>query len=383
MADPHVSKVLSWRDPDGFVVTVGGRILRAVLKEKAEQIRSLLSAPWLSGLVAEGLVPRTVELANPPPVMEGMDRWMWLEHDVLPFPCYPHEVSALQLHDAGQLTLRIAVLAAQNGWTLKDASAWNILHGSGRPVFVDVLSFERRTVANAWVAYGQFVRHFLLPLMVYRNLGITPTEIFTLNRDGITPERAFELIRGTSLLSATALEFVVLPKWLASAGGRKIAAETARPAASAAGSLRVDLMLQTLRRLQRKLTKLRPNQASVKSVWKEYEEDRSHYSDADITAKRGFVREHLQDAVSVLDLGCNAGEFSLLAAECGKAVLATDFDHAALSRLYERIRGTDSTVTPCCSTSRARHLPWDGKTVRWLVSSRGRQVGLTASWCWG
>jgi SAM-dependent methyltransferase len=82
------------------------------------------------------------------------------------------------------------------------------------------------------------------------------------------------------------------------------------------------------------------------SVWADYEQDRQHYSDEDLVQKRQFVREHLQGSRTVLDLGCNAGEFSQLAAECGATVIAADADHPALSRLYSRIRGHAQSVSP-------------------------------------
>ena len=38
-------KQLSWRDPAGFVVSVEGRILRAVDQQNAGQVRALLARP--------------------------------------------------------------------------------------------------------------------------------------------------------------------------------------------------------------------------------------------------------------------------------------------------------------------------------------------------
>jgi SAM-dependent methyltransferase len=338
-------KTLSWRDPDGFVVRFGTRILRAVSLDKAAQTVELLGSSWMTELMTEGVIPKTVVLADPPQAMEHPGRWLWLEHEVLAFPCFPHEITALQLFDAGLLTLQIALKAAEHGWVLKDASAWNVLYSQGRPVFVDLLSFEKQQSARAWIAYGQFARHFLLPLMLYRHVAMTPSEVFLANRDGIPPERAYELLSGFSLLSASALEFVVLPKMLAPAGGRRIAAAHAHKPKIRDPALAKSLLLSTLRRLQRRVERLRPD-SSQSSVWKEYEENRAHYSDADLTAKTDFVKRHLEGSSTILDLGCNAGEFSLIAAAGGKTVVAADADHAAVSRLYTRIRGKSSGIAP-------------------------------------
>jgi len=347
MAEIGLSERLSWRDPDGFVVGVQGRILRAVAMLKSEQTRQLVNAPWMVKLMAAGRVPKTVEISDPPPIMEDMDEWLWLEHDALPLACHPHEITALQLYDSGMATLEIALEAANHGWTLKDASAWNVLHSQGRAVFVDFLSFEKLPFTGTWVAYGQFVRHFVLPLLLNQKLNITPAEIFLINRDGITPERAYQLLKGTRLLSAAAFEFAILPKWLSQAGGRKIAADSGRVESRALDdSMGRELMLRTLGRLRRVLQRLCPERLKSGSGWESYEEDRDHYSAADLSTKTEFVRQHLDDCRTVLDLGCNAGEFSLLAAASGKSVVAADADHPALSRLYARIRGSASLITP-------------------------------------
>jgi SAM-dependent methyltransferase len=348
MQEPPAFQPLSWRDPDGFVVKVSGRILRAVSALKSEQTKSLLSAPWMKRLIEEGSVPRTVELTDSPPIFDQKpnDR-LWLEHEPLDFPCYPHEITALQLYDSAVLTLNVAIEAARAGWTLKDASAWNVLHSRGRAVFVDLLSFERSTSGATWVAYGQFVRHFVLPLILQRKLAVQPADVFLTDRDGVAPERAYEMLGGMGLISLAGFETVLLPKWLSRAGGRLIESRSVKTSVpQAATAMDRELLLNTLHRLQRMLERLQPDWATTKSLWKGYEEERAHYSQADLAQKREFVRQHLPSAGRVLDLGCNAGEFSRIASDRGNVVIAADFDHPALTRLYMRIRGSGKPITP-------------------------------------
>ena len=66
----------------------------------------------------------------------------------------------------------------------------------------------------------------------------------------------------------------------------------------------------------------------------------------DLASKKAFVGESLRDSCAVLDLGCNAGEYSRLAFDLGKRVVAADGDHAVLSRLYSQIRGTSASIMP-------------------------------------
>jgi SAM-dependent methyltransferase len=218
------------------------------------------------------------------------------------------------------------------------------------------------------------VRNFLLPLLLYRKIGITPAEVFLSNRDGITPEHAYRMLRGLSLISAGALEFVLLPKVFARAGGRLIAAQSTRRPRPIDAEIGARLLLSTLRRLQRTIERLRPDKTASESVWESYEEERQHYSEADLAAKKEFVGRSLQDSRAVLDLGCNAGEFSLLAAEYGTTVVAADSDHAALSRLYARIRGRSMRITPL-ALQIGRPTPGIGWQNREVASFMDRSAG--------
>ena len=323
-----------------------GRIFRAVTPRKADQALEVLRAPWLQQLIADGEFPQTFAVDQPSAALRGLGDWLWLEHAALPFPCYPHEITALQLYDSAHLTLKVATAAALGGWILKDASAWNVLHSRGRCVFVDLLSFERQAGVPRWMAYGQFARHFLLPLMIFRRLSITPPDVFMSNRDGVTPERAYELLRVAGALSPDGLELVLMPKWFAGAGGRLIEAESRRPPKAVDARLSEDLLVRTLARLGRTLERLHPDESKAQSTWNDYEEDRSHYSGPDLEAKKEFVRRNVGGASQILDIGCNAGEFSLIALGEGRSVVSADFDHPALGKLYRRIRGTNQPITP-------------------------------------
>jgi hypothetical protein len=53
---------------------------------------------------------------------------------------------------------------------LKDATPYNMPFRGPRPVFVDWLSFERRDRRDpTWPPYAQFVRTFVLPLLINKH----------------------------------------------------------------------------------------------------------------------------------------------------------------------------------------------------------------------
>lgn len=102
----------------------------------------------------------------------------------------------------------------------------------------------------------------------------------------------------------------------------------------------------TLQRLGRHIDSLKPS--TPKSRWIDYQTQREHYSEEDLRGKADFVRHFLNDPGihTVLDLGCNTGEYSWLAAELGKQVVAVDADDASVQRLYEQGRGNSMDVMP-------------------------------------
>ncbi len=269
----------------------------------------------------------------------------WIEHEPLRFPGYPHEISALQLYDAAKLTLSLALDALQHGWVLKDASAWNVLFDRGRPVFCDVLSFEPAVPTTTWMAYAQFQRCFTIPLLLNRVAGIAPRTWFLLEREGLSPEAARHMLSWRAAWTQPGLEAVTLPALLNKWGQRQRArhAVAARTADTERGR---SVMGATLRRLSGHIDSLKPTTRD--SVWVEYESTRDHYQQEDLLKKTEFVRHALSDAGihSVLDLGCNAGEFSVLAADLGKSVVAVDGDDASIHRLYQRLREAPRDISP-------------------------------------
>lgn len=339
---------LSWRDPAGFVIAAGDRILRAVEPASAARLATLMEQDWYRGLVASGDVIASTRLDQPPDGFDGASQWVWYEHPRLAFPVYPHETTAHQLYDAAKLTLRAGRAAAANGWALKDASAWNVLFDAGKPVLIDVLSFEEHDLTGMWPAYGQFCRHFAIPLLLHKRLGLEPAELFWNHRDGIAPERARRMVTGPGAWMPPALEWVTLPVLLARFGRRLLATAARKQPAARGADLARTMAGRVLGSLERQLESVRPEGDRQKSEWSEYETTRDHYAEADLKAKSEFVAACLASpsVVSVLDLGCNTGEYSRLAASLGKRVVAADNDGPTLSRLYAQVRQANLPVTP-------------------------------------
>ena len=132
---------------------------------------------------------------------------MQLLHPKVPVPTYPWEWTPSQWLAAAQLTLSLCAEALAEGWVLKDATPLNILFVGSRPVLVDVLSFEpwdpapKDHPSHIWLAYGQYIRTFLLPLLMNRLLS-WPLEMSMFKRDGYEPVELYKALSWSQRLLA-------------------------------------------------------------------------------------------------------------------------------------------------------------------------------------
>src|SRR5207245_2509388 len=139
-----------------------------------------------------------------------------VEHDRVWFPSYPYEWPIEMLNAAAQLTAEVAQAVLADGFGLKDATPYNVLFRGPKPVFVDVLSFERRTPGDpTWLPYAQFERMFLLPRLMNERFGVRTGDIFLEHRDGIEPEEVYRHTTWTQRLRPSFLGPVSIPTWLA------------------------------------------------------------------------------------------------------------------------------------------------------------------------
>ena len=247
------------------MVRDGQRILRAVVPDSVPNAKRLLACDWLQSHIAAGRIPASHWVDYESTGLPNGAELHWIEHERLLFPAYPHEISALQLHDAAKLTLLLALDALDHGWVLKDASAWNVLFDHGRPVFCDLLSFEPYVPSATWMAYAQFQRCFTIPLLLYRTARIAPRTWFVLDREGLSPESARKLLPARTAWIQPGLEAVTLPALLSKRGQRQRAAGGSGESATGNASRSKHVLRATLRRLARHVDALKP--ATPKSPW--------------------------------------------------------------------------------------------------------------------
>ena len=337
----------SFRDPEGYCLVRRDEVLRFVRPDAAERVLALLASDFFKRLEQSHRVPRTEVLDASPHVPgasanEGGAGSLRLRHEVVPFVTYPHEWCPAMFHAAGNFTLDLQLKALREGYTLKDATPFNVLFVGARPIFVDVLSFSNREEGSyAWIAYAQFIRCFLLPLILFREQGVGPHEAFWPRRDGLEPDEVYSRLSFASRMKPLALQHVSLPTWL---GHRK--AQTAPRAARRFDESRALLVSQMLvQSLKNGFCRLKPDARA--SRWSNYTEE-SNYDRTTFAAKEHFLAEALAatNPKSVLDVGCNTGHFSRMAARSGAFVVSIDTDLAVLDSLFQTARAEGLAITP-------------------------------------
>ncbi len=313
----------TFRDPAGSLVVERDRAVRTIRPEFREPVFEFLNSSFYRRAVERGDMIASV--------VEDDADGLRLIHPRVRIATYPWEWTASQWMSAAELTLRLCDEALDDGWILKDATPLNVLFDGARPVLVDVLSFERRNPGSSlWLAYGQYVRTFLLPLLMRKMLQ-WPLELTSFKRDGYEPAELYAAMGWMKRLSPAALWPVTIPALLDRRKDAHTGAKKAQPARDA------ELTLHTLKRtvagLRKRTRAAMPKSAN--SEWAEYTGSQSHYSAAESEQKRVWIRAVLDELrpATVLDVGANTGEFSAMAAACGAEVVALERDADAAERI--------------------------------------------------
>jgi SAM-dependent methyltransferase len=354
--DPGIA---SLRDPDGRVVRCDGRVLRLVNASSWPALESFLGSGTARSLVGAGkligstvldLPDREALLQRPElrSATKDFELGALLEHERVPFVSFPYEWPPEMLHAAGALTLDLAALLLDQGLGLKDATPHNVLFRGAAPVFVDLPSVERRVPGDpTWRPYAQFIRTFLLPLLVHRRFGLSPAELLLLRRDGIEPVDVYRLCGPLRRLLPPFLSLVTVPVWLGARQNPDDATVYAQRVWKNEARARF-VLGRLLRGLRRRLDALAPA-VSRRSSWSDYmAQGQNNYTERSRQAKEDFVNAALGEVRprTVLDVGCNEGHFSLLAARRGARVVALDLDPVVVGALWRRAHAEGLDILP-------------------------------------
>jgi hypothetical protein len=336
IADPG-----SFRDRGNRVYSFRDGIIRGVDERNLLHWRSVHQQQFFQNLLLDGkLVPTTEETSR----SDDGSTWAgFLTHQRIPFVSYAYEWSFGMLKDAALLHLDILERAIPSGWTLKDASSYNVQWVGSRPVFIDIPSFEPYTRGDPWSGYRQFCMMFFYPLLLraYKDIDYLP--LLRGSLEGIEPRTASQILSGFTRFRRGVLGHVYLhAKMEARYSAQDLdeaktlteEADTSGPAQPRKIHHSEAMVMGTIQGLQRIINSLRA--PKIRTAWGNYDNDHS-YAEASFEIKKRFVEKHVQarHRRSTWDLGCNTGIFSKICADNSDYVLAVDGDEKAIERLYQ------------------------------------------------
>jgi ribosomal protein L11 methylase PrmA len=321
----------SFRDPAGYVAHYDGRVFRVLREDAFRSFERLSSSGLLAELVAkQWLVPTS---ASDEPALQGLSPHV-LEHQPLNFISYPYEWPFELLKRAALFHLDLHLRALESGFTLADATAYNVQFVGTRPIFIDPLSLVPYHEGDFWFGQRQFAEQFLNPLLLTALLKIPFNPWYRGTIEGISSDDLARLLQPKHKLSWRIWLEVLAPVRL----HRSAQVNPAKVSAAASRKLPLKALQFMLRNLRSWIAGLRDPFVGRATTWSSYEVENSYLPEEE-RRKQAFVSDFIGRSRPqvVWDLGCNPGLYSETALRAGaQHVVGFDSDHGALSRAVHR-----------------------------------------------
>jgi len=341
----------SFRDPSGFVFYKRNKVFRQVNTSYKMAFDTLKTSGLYEDLLQKQLILRHEEV----PITNAVSKnaYRVLETEKIPFITYPYEWCFSQLKDAALTTLRLQKIALKYGMILKDSSAYNIQFHLGKPVLLDILSFEKYEQDMPWVAYRQFCQHFLAPLLLMSATDIRLSQLLRIFIDGIPLDLASRLLPRHTFFNISILSHIHIH-----ALNQNRYAKREKKFGNARKELlplhNLKIIIDSLESLIKGIEWKKKN-----SEWGDYYSF-TNYTDESFRVKKSIIQKHLKSIrpQTVWDLGANTGVFSRLASDQNCMTLSFDIDPVAVEKNYleNKITGKENLLpllmdltNPSCS----------------------------------
>ena len=310
----------SFRDPSGYVFIDGDSVKRVINPIYFGQFKALMDSGFYKTLFEKKfLIPHKIHSENQNQII--------IEAQKIPFINYPYEWSFLQYKHAALLTLKIQRLCLENNFTLKDASSFNITFHEGKPIFIDTLSFDFYQENNPWLAYKQFIMHFLGPLVLTKYFGQDHLKTLALHLEGISLQKLSSLLPLKSYLSPTLLTNIhLLAKYDKKYKSNK---KTVYKNLSKASQIKlIDGLYHYILNLN----------VDEKTEWDNYY-NQINYNEVAYQLKKDFVKDWFVsiNGKSLIDIGGNDGTFSRELINSASLIIVADVDPNAVEQNYRQI----------------------------------------------
>ena len=319
---------LNWKgvrflDPLGRVFEYEGEFYRAIYPHKIEYVHSLFERGIIDRLVQKGLI---VETRITEFKLNGYGLILW--HRRIPFLTRPEEWSRKFLRDAALCGIELNLELLPFGLGTIDFHAANIQQqGRCSPVWIDFGSIcPLDSIDQGKGALSELQKYYLRPLYLLSQSKNMNRACRILLADGGIEEGEFNDLTNSFIPTA--------------------------------GRDRKD----QLEKIHKWISTL--CFPSLSTEWENYQQKSNNFNfdpnKADPRSKIVYdIIQNIQPE-NVVDLSCNAGNFSLMAGRLGAAVFSVDLDEGAIEKLYDLTKNIEENIS---ITTALRNLAVEQKHI--------------------
>ncbi|MCK4785175.1 MAG: hypothetical protein KAV87_15605 [Desulfobacteraceae bacterium] len=296
-------------DRMGRVFKYNGQYYRAIYPHKVDYVMKLLQSGLVEDLVGKGLL---VETRIAEMEVEGFGLVLW--HRAAPFPTNPLVWNRGFIRDAALCGINLNLELLKCGLGTIDFTPNNIQQrGNCSPVWIDFGSICPLSSVGVQCGLSELKNYFLNPLYV-------------LSQKKSLNDICRKIIHYSGGLTDEQLGDLVDSKFFVEANGRK----------------------ELLEAIREWLTNL--SFPDLSSKWQAYQPD-INISNLNFNNLRDKRAETVYRVIKhykpekVVDLSCNAGYFSLMAATMGTQTYAIDMDEGAIERLYHYAKQVSEPIS--------------------------------------
>jgi hypothetical protein len=325
----------SFRDPSGNILVKDGIVYRNINPVYFNQYRSLADSGFYNRLFESKLLIPHEEISED-------ENSIILKPQNISFFSYPYEWSFSQYKHAALHTLKLQKYCLQHGYTLKDATAFNVTYHNGAPVFVDTLSFDTYNEGEPWRAYKQFVMHFLGPLVLAKYYGTDMLKTLQQYIDGMPLQKIAKLLPFSARFSPVLYTNIILAAKYDSKYSSDEGATEKKVVISKASQLKIiDSLYNYIKDLE----------LNEKTQWKEYYTFTNYDKDS-FEYKKQLINNWVNkvNGRKIIDVGGNDGTFSRVLKDTADELLVTDIDANAVDYNYKQVlKNKESNILPLVS----------------------------------
>ena len=327
--DAHPS---SFRDPSGYIFVENDEVKRVINPIYFKQYEALTASGFFDNLIKNKLLISHEELSK-------TDQEIIIQPEKISFITYPYEWSFNMYKEAALLTLKLQKYSLEHGFSLKDASAFNITFHKGKAVFIDTLSFDFYTENSPWRAYKQFITHFLGPLVLAHFHGAQQLKLMSNFIDGIPVQMLSSMLPFKTKLNPLLYSNIHLLAKLEDKHNEDYKGEAKVAALSKKGQLNI------IKSLYGYIKKL---ELKEQSEWGNYY-NKTNYTDEAFKKKAEVINQWISgiSPKTLIDVGGNDGTFVRQIEHAYSESLVCDIDNNSVDFNYKNSKlNKDTRMLP-------------------------------------